>query len=65
MAISCKGRNGWFNYGENHVGGSKSHAMVQIFSRRPTSNMAPVVIEGPKAEVKALLQELLKKVGEV
>ncbi len=67
MGISIKGKNGWITFheavAEEHDSFSGRVALLQLFSRRrPWQNLAPVCIEGPKAEVEALLLDLLEKV---
>jgi hypothetical protein len=67
MGISIKGKNGWITFKEgvaeeNDCLGNKV-VLLQLFSRvKPWRNLAPVCIEGPKAEVEALLLDLLEKV---
>ncbi len=67
MAISIKGKNGWFNFKEALIEmvdclGNKD-LLLQVFSaRKPWRNLAPVCIQGPKAEVEAFLVDLLEKV---
>ncbi len=67
MGISLKGKNGWITFKE---AGAEEHealwgkvVLLQLFSRvKPWRNLAPVCIEGPRAEVESLLVGLLDQV---
>jgi hypothetical protein len=61
--IECRGRNGWFNLHEATAFVSSSdHASISLQSKKPYVDMPPIYFAGPKAEVQALLQDLLEKV---
>jgi hypothetical protein len=61
--IECRGRNGWFNLKETTVYlNSGGVAQVGFVSRQNFRNVPPIFFSGPKAEVEALLLDLLAKV---
>ncbi len=61
--IECRGRNGWFNLKEAQVyRGAGEVAQVGLLSRQNFQNVPPIFFSGPKAEVEALLLDLLEKV---
>ncbi len=62
--IECRGRNGWFNLKETQVyeSGGGHIAQVGLVSRQNFRNVPPIFFSGPKAEVEALLLDLLEKV---
>jgi hypothetical protein len=64
--IECRGRNGWFQLHEAtaFVSGN-AHASISLQSKKPYVDMPPIYFAGPKAEVEALLLELLGKVRAV
>ncbi|MEW6657212.1 MAG: hypothetical protein AB1424_01000 [Thermodesulfobacteriota bacterium] len=61
--IECRGRNGWFQLHEaTAFVSSDAHASISLQSKKPYVDMPPIYFAGPKAEVEALLQDLLDKV---
>jgi hypothetical protein len=65
--IECRGRNGWFRLHQASVVTYKTQdlASVALASRSNYRNVAPIYFQGPKAEVEALLLDLLKQVRKV
>jgi len=61
--IECRGRNGWFKLHEAtaFVSGN-AHASISLQSKKPYVDMPPIYFAGPRAEVEALLLDLLEKV---
>jgi len=62
MTIECRGRNGWFRYFSSDVWAVESSVHINLFSKR-RGEFPPIHIEGPKAEILALLEELRTKVA--
>jgi len=62
--IECRGRNGWFKLHLANVEVYKTQdlASVALASKSSYQNVAPIYFQGPKAEVEALLLDLLQKV---
>jgi hypothetical protein len=62
--IECRGRNGWFRLHQASAVAYKTQdlASVALASRSTYRNVAPIYFQGPKAEVEALLLDLLEQV---
>ena len=62
--IECRGRNGWFRLHRANVDVYETTdlASVSLESRGQWRNVPPIYFYGPKAEVEALLLDLLEKV---
>jgi hypothetical protein len=62
--IECRGRNGWFNLHHASVENYKTQDLtsVALASKKGYRNLAPIYFQGPRAEVEALLRDLLEKV---
>jgi hypothetical protein len=62
--IECRGRNGWFKLHHASAVAYKTQdlASVALTSRSNYRNVAPIYFQGPKAEVEALLLDLLEQV---
>jgi hypothetical protein len=62
--IECRGRNGWFRLHQASAEAYQTQdlASVALASRSTYRNVAPIYFQGPKAEVEALLLDLLEQV---
>jgi hypothetical protein len=62
--IECRGRNGWFRLHQASAVVYKTQdlASVALASKSNYRNVAPIYFQGPKAEVEALLLDLLEQV---
>jgi len=61
--IECRGRNGWFRYDSHQVLNGQETTCVSIYSSR-RGEFPPIYLQGPKAEVLELLDQLRKEVKE-
>ncbi len=61
--IDCRGRNGWFrlNRASVEVYETMDRAAVSLESKSRWHDVPPIYFYGPKAEVEALLLDLLEK----
>ncbi len=66
--IECRGRNGWFVLHEAKVVSmaliNPGHVAVSMRSKRQYLDMPPIYFRGPRTEIIALLEKLLKEVKE-
>ncbi|MDD5643011.1 MAG: hypothetical protein PHX53_15280 [Syntrophales bacterium] len=61
--IECRGRNGWFMLHEATASvSSNAHASISLQSKKQYHDMPPIYFAGPRAEIEALLLDLLEKV---
>jgi len=62
--IECRGRNGWFKLQRANVDvyETMDRAAVSLESKGRWHDVPPIYFYGPKAEVEALLLDLLQKV---
>jgi hypothetical protein len=62
--IECRGRNGWFKLHHASAVAYKTQDLVSVAlaSKSNYRNVAPIYFQGPKAEVEALLLDLLEQV---
>lgn len=67
--ISCRGRNGWFNYHRHTVlngsgrGVPSNESFVDIFSKRE-GDTAPILFHGDRDELRAVFLEILTRLGD-
>jgi hypothetical protein len=70
--IECRGRNGWFrlmkanveHFHQNHEKFAHRVA-ISLSSKNSFRNVAPIYFSGTKAEIEALLSDLLEKVSAI
>lgn len=59
--IACRGKNGWFNLHQAEAYAYPKEdgtGYVSISSKQPYRDVAPIYLQGPKAEIVALLESL-------
>jgi hypothetical protein len=64
--VSCRGRNGWFKYHQTLIcGTADANVAVEIGSVRTRNSISPIVIEGPREQILAILREAIDAVQTV
>lgn len=60
--LEARGRNGWFNVAAIEAHGGEDYSFVELYGSRRGGHCAPLVIQGPKTELVALLKNAVEQV---